>query len=196
MKIDPPMSSALPKTHDKAALFAQFVLAHLRVDHADGSVAGREFSLIARSSESPIAQALVRVASEVASAGVRVRVIFATITGDAWTEIGCNIPFSRDVRWARNPRLIDAHEQLVLGPATCWIGDCMRRDPTKRDAFEQSKANCRSTAMLAATSFDRLWRVSDPYELRVPRMFQGVVLPDVLPPVISITPDDQVSRDD
>jgi hypothetical protein len=35
---------------------------------------------------------------------------------------------------ARHPRLVEAHEQLVLGPETCWIGDCMQRDPAKCDA--------------------------------------------------------------
>lgn len=67
-----------------------------------------------------------------------------------------------DVRWARRPRLVEAHEQLVLGPTVCWIGDCMRRDPAKCDAFETYVEGCGEAAGCAAVSFERLWIVSEP----------------------------------
>ena len=51
-----------------------------------------------------------------------------------------------EVRWARKPRLIEAHEQLVLGPQTCWIGDSMRREPAKCDAYETYIDDCAETA--------------------------------------------------
>ena len=34
-----------------------------------------------------------------------------------------------------DPRFGAAHEQLVVGTHV-WTGDCLRRDPNKRDAFE------------------------------------------------------------
>jgi len=57
---------------------------------------------------------------------------------------------------------IEAHEQLVLGPETCWIGDCMRRDPAKCDAYESYVEGCGEAAGCAAVSFERLWLASQP----------------------------------
>ena len=72
------------------------------------------------------------------------------------------ITFSHEVRWAKHPRLIEAHEQLVLGPETCWIGDCMRRDPAKCDAYESYVEGCGEAAGCAAVSFERLWLACQP----------------------------------
>ena len=77
-------------------------------------------------------------------------------------EWGRAITFSHEIRWARHPRLIEAHEQLVLGPETCWIGDCMRRDPAKCDAYESYVEGCGEAAGCAAVSFERLWLASQP----------------------------------
>ena len=62
------------------------------------------------------------------------------------------------------------HEQLVLGPAASWVGDCMRRDPMKRDAYECYAADCSKTAGWARTSFDRFWNICEifPDELLQP----------------------------
>ena len=51
-----------------------------------------------------------------------------------------------EIRWAKNPRMLDAHEQLVIGPNSTWMGDCMRRDPTKRDAFQSFNVDCPEAA--------------------------------------------------
>ncbi len=49
-------------------------------------------------------------------------------------------------RVANDRRLFDAHEQLVLSAKDTWTGDCMRRDPTKRDSLRvlqhQLHKNC------------------------------------------------------
>jgi hypothetical protein len=70
------------------------------------------------------------------------------------------------VRCARHPRLIEAHEQLVLGPQACWIGDSMRRDPTKCDAFESYVEGCGEAAGCALVSFERLWVACEPLLVR------------------------------
>ncbi len=62
----------------------------------------------------------------------------------------------------RDPRLLAAHEQLVLAPDRAWIGDCMRREPTKRDTYERFAANAPDVAALATRSFERLWRAAVP----------------------------------
>jgi len=67
-----------------------------------------------------------------------------------------------EIRWACNPRLLDAHEELVVGPLTSWTGDCMRRDPNKRDAYESFNSGCAEAAGWARISFDRLWQASEP----------------------------------
>jgi hypothetical protein len=72
---------------------------------------------------------------------------------DVWTLAAEPAALDYEVRWARDPRLIEAHEQLVLGAQTCWIGDSMRRDPTKCDAFESYVEGCGEAAGCALVSF-------------------------------------------
>ena len=171
--------------HDKkVASLAAFALAHLPhaggAAHADTTVT---ISLIARAPDSAIAQALLQIGDELAARRVTVRVVFAVLPRDAdagcWTSQSAAVPFARDVRWARNPRYIDGHEQLVLGPAASWIGDCMRRDPARRDMLEQSKGNCAATAALATASFAQFWRISEPIALRMPHIGRVLALPDL-----------------
>ena len=57
-------------------------------------------------------------------------------------------------------RLLDAHEQLVLDAATAWVGDCMRRDPSRRDTYE-FYSNCPVTARHAVCSFAQMWRTAN-----------------------------------
>src|SRR5262249_10884562 len=66
------------------------------------------------------------------------------------------------IRWARDVRLMDAHEQLVLDEQTSWIGDSMRREPLKHDAFETFAADCPDTARCLTVFFERLWQASEP----------------------------------
>ena len=63
---------------------------------------------------------------------------------------------------ARDPRLLAAHEQLTLTATCTWVGDCMRRDPGKRDALERFAANCTQTGAHAIRSFESLWRATVP----------------------------------
>ncbi len=149
---------------------AAFIETHLPQARNDGAI---EMTILARSHESPIAQAVVRHAGVIAECGIRVRALFAVVTtgGDAgvWTSLDAGCDFDRDVRWSRNPRYFDAHEQIVLSQATCWIGDCMRRDPAKRDALDLPKPNNPDAALFAARSFDRLWHLGQPLPLRAGR---------------------------
>ena len=58
----------------------------------------------------------------------------------------------------RDQRLVAAHEQLVLAPDYAWIGDSMRREPSRRDTFERFAPASAEVAMQATRSFERLWR--------------------------------------
>ena len=60
------------------------------------------------------------------------------------------------VRWARDPRLLEAHEQLVLGRTRCWSGDAMRRGATKTDLFESLNEGLVEAANIGRLAFERL----------------------------------------
>ena len=135
--------------------------------------------MVARSLESPVVKAIASLAREIAEANISVRMIMAHADhdtfGDAWSDAGHVVGFDHEVRWARHPRLIEAHEQLVLGPQTCWIGDSMRRDPTKCDAFESYVEGCGEAAGCALVSFERLWIASEPLLARGRRSTAAVI---------------------
>ncbi len=171
----PVLSSAVVvKCGDKAKSIGEFVAQWLALDQIRLAVSTAPAALlVARSAASPVARALVAMGPELAAAGVRVSVIFAsvasTVATPSWSAPSTALAFRPDIRLARNPRLADAHEQLVLGHCTVWYGDCMRRDPEKRDAFERFHAACPETARVAQRSFHRLWALAEPVGSRFPR---------------------------
>ena len=142
--------------------------------------------LVARSIESPVAKAVASLVREGAIA-VPLRTILA-LTPREDADAGMIETFNLLVganggangKVIKDARLFDAHEQLVLGPAASWVGDCMRRDPMKCDAYECYAAACAKTAGWALTSHERLWAVSqDASEMVfVQRESQPVALPD------------------
>jgi hypothetical protein len=158
-----PTPTVVSHLDSKLQSLATFIESHLPQARNDGAT---EITLIARSHESPIAQAIIRHNSVIAERGIRVRALFAVVTSHSeagvWTALDGGIDFERDVRWARNPRYFDAHEQIVLSATTSWIGDCMRRDPSKRDALDLPKVACANSALFANRSFERLWRLGQP----------------------------------
>jgi hypothetical protein len=133
-------------------------------------------TVVARSPSSPVAHALSRAFGELRSLGVIMGVVFAKLepaeTLSTWIDLAQ--PGSGDrglvsLRWARNPSLLDAHEQMVLGPVMSWSGDCMRRPPEARDAYELYDAFNEESARRAALSFRALWDASEALALaRVP----------------------------
>jgi hypothetical protein len=133
----------------------------------------RRVTLVARSPNSPVACAVADLSAAIATAGYAVNVVFSTLDAEApaadWRVIGESPSCLGELRVARNPRLADAHEQLVLSDNVCWIGDSMRRDPSKRDAFEVYATGYAATVQLAATSFSRLWAVCAPVKLTTTR---------------------------
>lgn len=121
-------------------------------------------TLIARSPESPAAQALLTAPAAIFNFGAP-RIIFtrlahASCVPDLPDAMALSI--NRQFRLIEDPRLLDAHEQLVLGTDCAWIGDCMRRDPMKRDAFEKFADGCGVTAGFAIKSFEHLWAIARP----------------------------------
>ena len=124
--------------------------------------AGGCYLLIARSPDSPVAEALRSHAARLAAMGIRVRAIFSEVDSSKSAHLMAPFSVPSECRLARDPRLLAAHEQLTLTPTCTWVGDCMRRDPGKRDALERFAANCAQTGAHATRSFESLWRATVP----------------------------------
>lgn len=117
------------------------------------------YRLIALSADSPAAKALAELSEEIAALGITIDAIFFRKRGIAENFEGLD---PHHCRYATDPRLLDAHEQLVLGPQSVWIGDCMRREPGKRDAFECYSEGCEATSRRAVRSFEHIWLTAKP----------------------------------
>jgi hypothetical protein len=162
MRSNVPSHGGTPQ-QEREHQIARFIRQYLDMAAHDGPQA---VLLVARSGESPVARALKDAAVEIASRGIGVRMIVASAerVQDLWpTTAGCQ---GREIRIASNPRLLDAHEQLVLGQRATWFGDSLRRDPLKRDAFESYTADDAAAAGRARSAFERLWQVTEPLPVR------------------------------
>lgn len=151
-------SMQVVKREEKEIKLTQFILSEIAV----GRVAvDDQWRVIALSMKSPVISALGRVASELEANELSVSVI---LTGSAkLTDVdGFDSVGEFAVRAGQSSRLLDAHEQLVLGELSSWTGDCMRRDPMERDAFETFGADNRELASWASKSFARLWSSAKP----------------------------------
>jgi hypothetical protein len=157
-----PMKSAprmdVVKREAKEDKLKNFITAHLATMTAEPTT----WLLVARSSHSPVVKALNALAPEINKAQVTVRAILALLdNGASDTQTETMMLCATEIRVAGHPRLIEAHEQLVLSASACWIGDSMRREPDKRDAYECYAADHALTANWSTTSFNRLWAASD-----------------------------------
>ncbi|MEO0729875.1 MAG: hypothetical protein AAFY64_05800, partial [Pseudomonadota bacterium] len=118
---------------------------------------------IIRSTASPVAHALMKAVAEAQNdcngsprqISVRALVVQPYSDCDDCADLGC-----ADIRYAVGTNIDDAHEQLVIAGRAVWIGDCMRRDPIKLDAFEQFIDSDAEAVQWARVAFDRLWEMS------------------------------------
>lgn len=142
------------KREEKEAKLTAFIASNLAANPAST----QPWLLVARSAESPVVKALDALAPALAAAG---RTVTALLTqASPGIADGTAMPalkFAGEVRVTHDIRLLDAHEILCLDGDTSWIGDCMRREPAKRDAYECYAANCAETADWSRKAFDRLW---------------------------------------
>ncbi len=107
------------------------------------SVEARHLTMILRSAASGPVRALIGRRQELASAGIGAKVILADLEPEqdlrqlfaALCELSPRTQATDLIRWARNPRLLDAHEQVTYGDTTCWSGDAMRRDANRRNVM-------------------------------------------------------------
>ena len=161
MRLNSSTKMNVVRKEEKVQRLREFILRDIVKRQAPGKVS-HSYQLVALSIDSPVAKALADLSLELTNAGITVEAIFARVDAHPGCDATCGFDTVTNCRRSTDPRLIDAHEQLVLGPSTVWIGDCMRRDPAKRDAYECYAENCGSQAAWARRSFDRMWSNSLP----------------------------------
>jgi hypothetical protein len=124
--------------------------------------------MILRSPGSDPAKALVGMKGALQHAGVGAKVILARLEPEddlkqlfaSLSELAPQEPAPELIRWARNPRLLDAHEQVTYGGAMCWSGDAMRRDADRRNALTLFDEEAPDTVRLGRLAFGALWAAS------------------------------------
>jgi hypothetical protein len=149
------------KREDKEAKLKAFISDYLLASSA--ACVAPPWLLIARSAESPVVQALLALAPAIRAAGLTVRTLYPEVAANASDTAALSpVAYAGEVRVLRDLRLLDAHEQLYLDPRTSWVGDCMRREPAKRDAYEYYASDCTETADWCLKAFVRLWPKGEP----------------------------------
>jgi len=130
--------------------------------------AGFSLTMILRSPGSDPAKALIGMKGALQHAGVSAKVILAKLEpeGDlkqlfaSLSELAPHEPAPELIRWARNPRLLDAHEQATYGSSLCWWGDAMRREADKRNALSLFEDGSPASVRLGQLAFQALWSQS------------------------------------
>ena len=176
MRLKTPTQMRVIKKEEKEAKLSGFITEIINSANATANENKAKLCLIvARSEASPVAQAAASLASEIMSAGYVMQVIFASATqASAGTEDGEPQPLDAAsimssngcCRLIKDQRLLDAHEQLILSDNGAWIGDSMRRDPLKIDAYECYAEGNSDVAKWATSAFERLWCASVPMQIK------------------------------
>ena len=141
-------------------ILAQFVS---RVECGVGEA--RKLTMVLRSASSSPAHALIVKARDLMRAGIVAKVLVATLEPEVelrrlyacLSELSPRDPARELIRWARNPRLLDAHEQATYGSSLCWWGDAMRREADKRNALSLFEDGSPASVRLGQFAFQALW---------------------------------------
>ncbi len=154
---------------DDHATFFRLYLARL-AEAGQVSPGEKQLTLIARSPDSAVCRALGDVAPHLAEFGVCLRAIFAHISPEDSFLTFCDSVSSlfgpggrqEGIRWAKNPALLDAHEQLILGQRMCWSGDAMHRAPERRNALDLFETDKTGAVRFGALAFEAMWSAASP----------------------------------
>jgi hypothetical protein len=159
-------SMQVVKRDEKEARMTTFILGEI----ASGRVSlNGQWSVIALSLQSPVVAAMQRVVNDLGGASeLQIQIMVGDRTKHLDNSGFAGIK-SLAVRSSASSRILDAHEQLVLGDSSSWTGDCMRRDPRERDAFETYGCDDQQLAKWAIRSFERIWSIARPLKVRLER---------------------------
>ena len=133
----------------------------------DADAAERTISFVLRSPASPMAKALLQTIAELSHLDVVINGLFTRIDPAEDYAVWALLAAARgkplvQVRWLKREAFADANEQLVLGQHFAWYGDCMRREPENRDAYEVMQLAEPEAAAQATSAFKALWQASVP----------------------------------
>jgi len=152
-------SKALPRTPadlraDRELQLKEFVESSIA---SAQSCEQRELLLVARSPESLACQVVFGLSATLEKHGITARIVLmAAGAGEQWS-LEFAPGFCHEIRLGTDHRLLDAHEQLVIGAAAIWYGDSMRREPERRDALALFTADNAEAGRRGRLTFDRLW---------------------------------------
>lgn len=149
---------------DKVQRLVACVRGYIQSLESLSEVEPRTVYMVAKSPASPVAKAIESVLGELASRGFEIHVVFAEREPEAGVRSWMKAAHS--LGWARDARLLEAHEQLVVGRSVCWYGDAMRRDTDKSDLHEHLVKGCRRSSSNALRWFEHLSRLSMPVKAR------------------------------
>lgn len=145
------------RLEDREQQLARFVTETLE-QMADGRP--DSILLVARSPESIALRVIATLSSTLALRGVGARVVLAApgqstpASGDAQGLFSSG--FHQETRLFADPRILGAHEQMIVGETGMWFGDSMRREPDKLDAFASFSRDI-AGILAARATFVRLW---------------------------------------
>lgn len=167
---DMPPRMNIVRKDEKEAKLTQFIERFLAARRASAALAGTAIPssetcyLVARSAESPVAKVLQHLLPHFATLGLSIKALYAMPGETPPVTPGL---LRIEARRAGDVRLLEAHELLILGPATAWVGDCMRREPAHGDAYEFYADDCHEMSAAALRTFDRLWAIAKPFRPRL-----------------------------
>jgi hypothetical protein len=154
--------------------FSTVVTKYLQqLDDLDGNMRERYITLIARSPAAPTARAILQNAQEIERQRVSVHIIFAKLAPvEMLIELAASLHITprggsaSSIRFIKNPSLLNAHEQLVLGTRICWTGDMLRRSEEQRNGLDLLEENAPGSVCLGELAFSAMWKVAKPLPAR------------------------------
>jgi hypothetical protein len=143
---------------------------HIMARSLEHAEAGSTLTMVLRSPSSDPAKALVGLKGALQRGGLGAKVILARLDPEdelrqlfaTLSELAPQLYASDLIRWARNPRLLEAHEQVIYGNAMSWSGDAMRRDADRRNALTLFEEDSADKARFGRLAFAALWAASSP----------------------------------
>jgi hypothetical protein len=160
-----------PQHHQAPEKFSNILLKYMETLDAPGEAPDSErvLTIIARAPSSAVIKAVMGHARFLASRRVRTQVLLARFTPAPLmkgllamlAETGGADCAHERVRWLKRPRLLDAHEQLVMGSAFSWTGDSLRRSEDRRNTLDIFHFDSVEAARLGGRAFHALWEISD-----------------------------------
>jgi hypothetical protein len=182
MRIASPSRLMMVARTDKEARLKDFIGEGL-APHAEDPARDNDVTLFVRNPDSPVARGLYAAWSEGHAENARIRILICDTNCEEPAAASLLDIAGAEIRVLADPSFGPAHEQLVVARGHVWIGDCLRRDPTKRDAFELYHPNDVEKRVFASASFEKLWVRGRPLKL--------LKSESVSPEIIAAQSDDQ-----